>query len=116
MYMSGEEVNASNCLLFSILPWVYVMCILKYSTLISLIYRRSTEFSNAIKQTFETAVLVELFPRSQIDIYVQILQSDGGTVKTLNFIVHVIILHVFPSLSESTIVYCMECCLASINH
>jgi len=67
----------------------YVICILKYNTLISLIYRRSTEFSNAIKQTFETAVLVELFPRSQIDIYVQILQSDGGK---LNFIVRVVIL------------------------
>ncbi|XP_065898949.1 exosome complex component RRP41-like [Dysidea avara] len=44
--------------------------------------RRSTEFSNAIKQTFEAAVLVELFPRSQIDIYVQILQSDGGYRST----------------------------------
>ena len=41
-------------------------------------YRRSTEFSNALKHTFEAAVLVELFPRSQIDIYVQVLQSDGG--------------------------------------
>ena len=31
-----------------------------------------------MKQTFESAILVQLFPRSQIDIYVQLLQSDGG--------------------------------------
>ena len=31
-----------------------------------------------MKQTFESAILVQLFPRSQIDIYVQVLQSDGG--------------------------------------
>lgn len=31
-----------------------------------------------MKQTFESAILVQLFPRSQIDIYVQVLQSDGS--------------------------------------
>ena len=31
-----------------------------------------------MKQTFESTILVQLFPRSQIDIYVQVLQSDGG--------------------------------------
>lgn len=41
--------------------------------------RRSTEISLIIKQTLESIIMVQLFPRSQIDIYVQILQADGGT-------------------------------------
>ncbi|XP_056149586.1 exosome complex component RRP41 [Lampris incognitus] len=40
--------------------------------------RKSTEMSLHLKQTFEAAVLTQLYPRSQIDIYVKILQSDGG--------------------------------------
>ncbi|KAI6059563.1 Exosome complex component RRP41 [Aix galericulata] len=40
--------------------------------------RKSSEMSLHLKQTFEAAILTELFPRSQIDIYVQILQADGG--------------------------------------
>lgn len=34
--------------------------------------------SMAIKDAFEAAILVEQFPQSQIDIYVQVLQGDGG--------------------------------------
>jgi exosome complex component RRP41 len=41
--------------------------------------RRGIEISLVIKQVFETAIMTELAPRSQIDIYVQILQADGGT-------------------------------------
>lgn len=40
--------------------------------------RRSEEISLALRQTFEAALLTELFPQSKIDIYVQLLQSDGG--------------------------------------
>ncbi|AWP03988.1 Exosome complex exonuclease RRP41 [Scophthalmus maximus] len=40
--------------------------------------RKSTEMSLHLKQTFEAAVMTQLYPRSQIDIYVKILQSDGG--------------------------------------
>ncbi|XP_077209674.1 exosome complex component RRP41 [Paroedura picta] len=40
--------------------------------------RASGEMSLHLKQTFEAAVLTQLYPRSQIDIYVQILQADGG--------------------------------------
>jgi len=36
------------------------------------------ELSLSFRQTFETVILVNLFPRSQIDIFVQIIQSDGG--------------------------------------
>nr|KAF6395764.1 exosome component 4 [Molossus molossus] len=32
-----------------------------------------------LRQTFEAAILTQLHPRSQIDIYVQVLQADGGT-------------------------------------
>ncbi|KAL2097248.1 hypothetical protein ACEWY4_006455 [Coilia grayii] len=40
--------------------------------------RKSTEMSLHLKETFEAAILTHLYPRSQIDIYVKILQSDGG--------------------------------------
>jgi ribonuclease PH len=40
--------------------------------------RRSTEISLVIKQTFEAAIITTLLPRSQIDIFVQVLQADGG--------------------------------------
>lgn len=40
--------------------------------------RRSTEISLVIRQTFESIILTHLFPRSQIDIFVQVLQADGG--------------------------------------
>ncbi|KYQ96926.1 Exosome complex exonuclease rrp41 [Tieghemostelium lacteum] len=40
--------------------------------------RQATEIQNLIKQAFESTVHVQLYPRSQIDIFVQVLQSDGG--------------------------------------
>ncbi|XP_063076526.1 exosome complex component RRP41 [Engraulis encrasicolus] len=40
--------------------------------------RKSTEMTLHLKETFEAAILTHLYPRSQIDIYVKILQSDGG--------------------------------------
>ncbi|XP_064297984.1 exosome complex component RRP41 [Phalacrocorax carbo] len=40
--------------------------------------RPASELALHLKQTFEAAILTHLFPRSQIDIYVQILQADGG--------------------------------------
>ncbi|XP_060681660.1 exosome complex component RRP41 [Hemiscyllium ocellatum] len=40
--------------------------------------RKSSEMTLHLKQTFEAAILTQLYPRSQIDIYVQILQADGG--------------------------------------
>jgi exosome complex component RRP41 len=42
--------------------------------------RQSKEIQVLLKQTFEQAILTELFPRSQIHIFVQVLQSDGGEV------------------------------------
>ncbi|CAN6479145.1 unnamed protein product [Victoria cruziana] len=41
--------------------------------------RRSTEISLVIRQTMEECILTHLMPRSQIDIFVQVLQADGGT-------------------------------------
>jgi exosome complex component RRP41 len=40
--------------------------------------KQSQELSLLIQQVFESSVLTELSPRSQIDIYIQVLQSDGG--------------------------------------
>lgn len=41
--------------------------------------RRSTELSLVIRNTLEQTVLLEEYARSQIDVYVQVLQADGGT-------------------------------------
>lgn len=41
--------------------------------------RRATELSMVIRNTLEQTILLELLPRTQIDIYVQVLQADGGT-------------------------------------
>lgn len=46
--------------------------------------RKSTEMSLHLKQTFEAAVLTQLYPRSQIDIYVKV---------GLRFIVYCALLH-----------------------
>jgi exosome complex component RRP41 len=40
--------------------------------------RKSQEMSQHLKQTFEATIKTELYPRSQIDIFVEVLQADGG--------------------------------------
>ncbi|KAI0723666.1 ribosomal protein S5 domain 2-type protein [Fomitopsis betulina] len=40
--------------------------------------RRILELAATIKSTFEPVVQTALYPRSQVDIYVQVLQQDGG--------------------------------------
>ncbi len=41
--------------------------------------RRSQEISKVSKHVFEHAVLVNEFPKTSIDIYMDVVQSDGGT-------------------------------------
>lgn len=41
--------------------------------------RRSIEISKVTKEIFEHVILVEEFPGSEIDIFIEVLQSDGGT-------------------------------------
>ncbi len=41
--------------------------------------RRSIEISKVLKHVFENAILINQFPKTQIDISAEILQSDGGT-------------------------------------
>ncbi|KAH8117737.1 exosome component 4, partial [Phellopilus nigrolimitatus] len=43
--------------------------------------KRVLEFAAAIKATFEPVIQVHLYPRSQIDIFVQVLQQDGGLLS-----------------------------------
>ncbi|CAL4929068.1 unnamed protein product [Urochloa decumbens] len=43
--------------------------------------RRSTEISLVIRQTMEASILTHLMPRSQIDIFVQVLQADGACIN-----------------------------------
>lgn len=42
--------------------------------------RRSTDAAAAIKAIFEGVILVKNIPRTQIDIYIQVLQNDGGVL------------------------------------
>ena len=48
---------------------------------------KSVEIGLAIKQTLEASILVHLYPRTQIDIFVQVLQADGGRVVTLYILI-----------------------------
>jgi exosome complex component RRP41 len=41
--------------------------------------RRSKELSKVMREAFENLIISENFPKTQIEIYVEILQSDGGT-------------------------------------
>ena len=43
--------------------------------------RKSNERSHWLQKTFEAAIMRHLYPRSQIDIYVEVLQADGGEVS-----------------------------------
>ncbi|XP_076816900.1 exosome complex component RRP41-like [Clavelina lepadiformis] len=40
--------------------------------------RKGQDMSTHIKQTFEATIQTSLYPRSQIDIYLQVLQADGS--------------------------------------
>ncbi|MHA1686467.1 MAG: exosome complex exonuclease Rrp41 [Candidatus Heimdallarchaeaceae archaeon] len=41
--------------------------------------RREREISKIISEALESVVLVEKYPRTTIDVYIQVLQADGGT-------------------------------------
>ncbi|MEM0155691.1 MAG: exosome complex exonuclease Rrp41 [Thermoplasmataceae archaeon] len=41
--------------------------------------RRSVEISKVISEALEAAIMVELFPRAQIDVFIEVLQADAGT-------------------------------------
>jgi len=42
--------------------------------------KKFADFAQAIQNTFEPVVMLHLYPRSTIDIYVQVLQQDGGVL------------------------------------
>jgi len=41
--------------------------------------RRSTELSKVIREVFENLIIAERFPNTQINIFLDVLQADGGT-------------------------------------
>lgn len=43
--------------------------------------RRLLEMASFVKQTFEPVVITTLYARSQIDIYLQVIQQDGGVLQ-----------------------------------
>jgi exosome complex component RRP41 len=42
--------------------------------------RQGQELALAVKETFEAVVMTELFPRSEINIFIEVLQADGDTL------------------------------------
>lgn len=42
--------------------------------------RKSVEMGLLLSRTFGAAIMTNLYPRAQIDIFVQVLQSDGGVL------------------------------------
>ncbi|BGP19969.1 hypothetical protein JCM10213_006746 [Rhodosporidiobolus nylandii] len=43
--------------------------------------RRTLELATSLKNTFEPVLLLHLYPRSSIDIYIQVLENDGSTLQ-----------------------------------
>ena len=41
--------------------------------------RREIEISKVLKEALEPAVILEQFPRTAVDVYIEILQADGGS-------------------------------------
>lgn len=41
--------------------------------------RREIEISKVIKEALEPAVILDKFPRTAVDVFVEVLQADGGT-------------------------------------
>jgi len=44
--------------------------------------RREIELSKVIREALEPAIMSELFPRTTIDIFIEVLNADGGTRTT----------------------------------
>ncbi len=41
--------------------------------------RREVELSKVIREALEAAIFTELYPRTSIDVFIEVLQADGGT-------------------------------------
>lgn len=41
--------------------------------------RREIELSKVIREAFEPSVFLEYYPRTSIDVFIEVLQADGGT-------------------------------------
>ena len=41
--------------------------------------RREVELSKVIKESLEPALFLELYPRTGVDVFIEVLQADGGT-------------------------------------
>jgi exosome complex component RRP41 len=41
--------------------------------------RREIELSKVIRESLEPAIFMEYYPRTMIDIFIEVLQADGGT-------------------------------------
>ncbi len=41
--------------------------------------RREMELSKVIRESLESVVLTDLYPRTTIDVFIEVLQSDGGS-------------------------------------
>lgn len=82
--------------------------------------RKSQDIGLTISKMFEAVILKELFPRSQIDIYIQVIQADGSNIAvcinaaTLALIDAGVPMKDFVCAASSSFV--QENYLADINH
>lgn len=81
---------------------------------------RSLEITNSMKQVFETAILVHLYPHSQIDIFVEVLQSDGSNYSACVNAASLALVHAGIALkdivSASTAGIMNETAILDVNH
>ena len=47
--------------------------------------RREVEISKVIKEALEPAVMLKEFPRTAVDVFMEVLQADGGTRCYINW-------------------------------
>ena len=67
--------------------------------------RKSQEMSIHLRQTFEAAIKTELYPRSQIDIFVEVLQGIliSCIVNKISFIAQYILGNMFRKVHKKTL-------------
>lgn len=51
-------------------------------------FRRLLELAASIKSTFEPVVQTHLYPRSEIDVFIQVMEQDGGMSIFMLFFSH----------------------------
>lgn len=65
--------------------------------------RKSTAMADVLQRVFEGVVLLEAYPRSQIDVYVQVLQNDGAQMVAAVNAASLALVNAGVSMSDSVV-------------